>query len=263
VNILPKIPRGTVVYLDCQNVDAALASFAAACQRPVAAVTEAILAYRADWGEFEPHLVAAGPSEVFRLLEVTDADVAFEGAYYFHGTRVFDPATFRQEGIQPLGKVIDRLWTSLHTLVADTVTDMQWRRLRAAIEAGAGDGDYQYCLKTEHPSLHGPYALLAREHHLPREGHHDYLAIPEIVEDIARSCGLDLAQRFQDATTPCVVKFRTACADTDILHASFWYIHGILHDGKPGWLAQCDYDGRGQVVPPEDVIGIELCDTGQ
>ena len=80
--------------------------------------------------------------------------------------------------------------------------------------------------------------------HLPRDGHHNYLTIPEIVADVARSCGVDLAQRFQDATTPCVVKFRTTGVDTEILHAGFWYIHGMLHDGKPGWLAQCDYDGR-------------------
>lgn len=98
---------------------------------------------------------------------------------------------------------------------------------------------------------------------LPRDGHHNYLTIPEIVEDVARSCGLDLAQRFQDATTPCVVKFRTTGVDTEILHAGFWYIHGMLHDGKPGWLAQCDYDGRGKSVPPEDVVGVELIDTGR
>lgn len=99
--------------------------------------------------------------------------------------------------------------------------------------------------------------------HLPRDGHHNYLTIPEIVADVARSCGVDLAQRFEDATTPCVVKFRTTGVDTEILHAGFWYIHGMLHDGKPGWLAQCDYDGRGKAVPPEDVVGVELIDAGR
>jgi hypothetical protein len=32
----------------------------------------------------------------------------------------------------------------------------------------------------------------------------------------------------------------------------------MLHDGKPGWLAQCDYDGNGKAVPPEDVVSVEL-----
>ena len=67
----------------------------------------------------------------------TSADFAFESAYYFHGTRVFDPATFSAEGILPLGRAVDRLWTSLYTLVADTVTDADWRRLRANLESGA------------------------------------------------------------------------------------------------------------------------------
>lgn len=253
-----------MVYLDCQNLDSALLSFATACRRPVAAVTEAVLSYAGDWTEYEPQLVAAGPREVFQLLDVAEEDVTFEGACYFHGTRVFGSARFDEQGILPLGQVIDRLWTSLYTLVADKVTDADWRRLRADIEAGAGGhSGGLYRLKTERLYLHGPYALLAREHHLPRDGHHDYFAIPEIVEDIAQCCGFDLPHRFHAATTPCIVKFRTTCTDTHVLHAVFWYIHGMLHHGEPGWLAQCDYDGRGRAVPPGDVVAVELIEHGE
>jgi hypothetical protein len=35
----------------------------------------------------------------------------------------------------------------------------------------------------------------------------------------------------------------------------------MLHDGKPGWLAQCDYDGRGKAVPAEDVVAVEMVDA--
>jgi hypothetical protein len=247
-----------VVYLDCQNVDTALASFAAACRRPVAAVRDAILSHEIT--ESDPQLLeAAGPRDVFRLLDVTSPDLAYEGVYYFHGTRVFDPAGFHNEGILPLGQVIDKLWTLLHTLVADTVTHAEWPHLRAGIEAGAGGSSgHLYRLKTGSSRLGGPYALLAREQHSPREGHHNYLAIPEIVEDIARCSGLDLAWRFRAATTPCIVKFRKVGIDTGILHAVFWYIHGVLHDGKSGWFAQCDYDGHGRAVPPDDVLAVEL-----
>jgi hypothetical protein len=39
--------------------------------------------------------------------------------------------------------------------------------------------------------------MLNRHHHLvARDGHHDYLAIPEITEDIARCPALNLAQHF-------------------------------------------------------------------
>jgi hypothetical protein len=252
-----------VVYLDCQNVDTALTSFATACRRPVAAVAEAVLSHGANWTEYEPRLVASGPREMFRRLDLTSADVSFEGAYYFHGSRVFDRARFAEEGILPLGQVIDRLWTSLHTLVADTVTEADWRQLRADIEAGGGGHSGSlYRLKTNGSGrLGGPYALLARQHHLPRDGHHNYLAIPEIVEDIARCCGLDLAERFRAATTPCIVKFRTASMNADVLNAGFWYIHGMLHDGMPGWLAQCDYDGRGKPVLQDEVVAVELIDN--
>src|SRR3954470_22692290 len=78
--------RDNVVYLDCQNLDTALASFAAACQRPVATLRDTVQAYTPDWPEAGPELTAAGPRAVFRLLDVTSNDIAFEGAYYFHGT---------------------------------------------------------------------------------------------------------------------------------------------------------------------------------
>ncbi len=252
--------RDNVVYLDCQNLDTALASFAAACQRPVATVRDAMQAYTPDWSEAGPELTAAGPRAVFRLLDITSNDIAFEGAYYFHGTRVFDPTTFRRDGILPLGQAIDRLWSSLYALVADTLTEEDWHRLRADVETGAGDHHgYLYRLKTNGPTLHGgPFAMLNPQHHLvAREGHHDYLAIPEIVEDIARCAGLDLAQRFKEATTPCIVKFRTTCIDNDILHAGFWYLHGMLEDGQPGRLAQCDYSGEGRAVPPDDIVAVQ------
>lgn len=247
-----------MVYLDCQSLDSALLSFAAACRRPVAAVSESVLSYTPDWTE--PDVEADGPLAVFQSLGITEEDITFEGVHYFHGTRVFGPARFRDEGILPLGQVLDRLWASLHTLVAEEVTESGWRRLRADIEAGAEVYyGHLYRLKSERPHLHGPYALLAREHHLnPRPGHHDYLAIPEIVEDIAKCCGLDLASRFLAATTPCIVKFRTASIGTSVLYAVFWYIHGMLHDGAPGWLASCDYDGGGRPVPPGDVVAVEF-----
>jgi len=88
-----------MLYLDCHNLDTALASFAAACHRPVVAVTEAILSYAADWTGFEARLVAAGPRVVLGALDVTSADITFDGAYYFHGTRVMDSAEFAGEGI--------------------------------------------------------------------------------------------------------------------------------------------------------------------
>ncbi|HEY0932891.1 MAG TPA: hypothetical protein VGD91_04025 [Trebonia sp.] len=81
----------------------------------------------------------------------------FEGVHYFHGTRVLGAPRFRDEGILPLGQVIDRLRAALHPLLADKVTESGWRPLRAGIESGAGgQHDGQCRLKTERPFLYGP-----------------------------------------------------------------------------------------------------------
>jgi hypothetical protein len=240
-----------MVYLDCQNADTALQSFASACRRPVTAVIQAIRSYEVDESSSDEE---AGPRQVFELLNVRPED--FEGTYYFHGTRVLGTASFDREGILPLGQVIDRIWTTLHPLVADVMTQADWRRHRTEIEAGAGaDGGYQYRLKTERPTLHGPYAFLVRDHHLiPRDGHHDYLAIPEIVEDIARSLRLDLQSRFEAASIPCLVKFQSAGITTNELHSAFWYVHCMLHHEEPGWASPYSTDRHGTAVPPEEVV---------
>lgn len=194
---------------------------------------------------------------MFGHLNVTSADFAFEGAYYFQGTRAFDPATFDAEGTLPLSQAIDGLWISLHTLV----TVAGWRRLRADIEAGAGgydglpapaeDAGAEAARRTlRHVEPPPSPRRSRRPPRLP--------ATPEIVEDIARCSGLDLAQRFEAATTPSIAKFRTTGIDTGILHAGFWFIHGMLEAGEPGWLAQCDCNGYGKAVPPQDVVAIEL-----
>jgi hypothetical protein len=32
----------------------------------------------------------------------------------------------------------------------------------------------------------------------------------------------------------------------------------MLHDGAPGWLSNCGYDGGGRVVTPRDVVAVEF-----
>jgi hypothetical protein len=132
-------------------------------------------------------------------------------------------------------------------LVADTVTSADWDRPRTEIDAGAGGhSGHLYRLKVNGPNRHGgPYALLAREHHLPRNGHHNYLAIPEIVEDIARCCGLDLAQRFQ----------RTTMRASAMIGTMIVAIEGPSAAGKTTWCQR--HVAAASVIPEYALTGTE------
>jgi hypothetical protein len=70
---------------------------------------------------------------------------------------------------------------------------------------------FQYNLKTS-GSIHWcPYAMLVKDIGFNDVGNHNYLRVPEIVEDICLSFqqqyGVDLLQRYLNNTKSCIVKF--------------------------------------------------------
>lgn len=127
-----------------------------------------------------------------------------------------------------------------------------------------------YQMKTYNTSIHGgPFGHLVREiaFHARRLSQHDYLDIPEIVEDIG-SCfasyfhhrpGVDLNQRFRDATKPCIVKFQTTIPDDYARHAwpaALLYVYAALHGDAVYYDSLCGYDAKGRLIPAQDILAI-------
>lgn len=249
------------VFLDCQGPDTAIRSLADASTRSENALTEAILSYEIEWDTTAEDFDTTAPREVFKLLDLTDEDFIFDGTCFFHGTRTLDPSRFIRDGVLPLGHFVEQIWSDLYSLVSTKITTTQWRDHRTALENGhGGQAGHLYRLKTQKPAFHGgPYAYLVREQHLfISEDYHDYLATPEIIQDIARTCDFDLQEIYENAAQPCIVKFRTIGTTVDALHATFWYIYLALRGEKPGWLSMYGHDCRNTVVSPEDVLGVDL-----
>ena len=78
----------------------------------------------------------------------------------------------------------------------------------------------------------GPFAFLVRPiiFQSRQAGNHDYLGIPEIVEDICLSYeemyGHSLRERFLEASRPCIVKFRTGEWTEDrAVQAALMFVH--------------------------------------
>jgi hypothetical protein len=249
-------------YLDCQSPDVAIQTLAEICGRPVDAVRDAIATYEPDWDL--PRQDSIGPQAMLASLAVDLRGLKWDGTYYFHGTRTLDIAKFRHQGILPLGRMIDDLWAGLYELVRDEISQEQWLRYRTSMESsGEGHAGFLYRLKLHDEGLHGPYSILTRDHHLrPVQGTHNYLASPEIVEDIASVVGHGLQQRFEAIAQSCLIKFRTCGTDTCALEEACWYIHTMLRDGEPGWHGLYCGDRKGKEVPPEDIVSIEVIERG-
>jgi hypothetical protein len=257
-----------MLFLDCEDADAALQSLAAAAGVDAATLRAVLLARepdRIDWAEGEDPWVAV-PRNLLAELGVDIGDVSFDGVYYFHGTRVLRPHAFLQDGILPLGAMLDQLWGDLYSLCDGQVTPARWRGLRQELEGETrtplhdSHGAWLYRMKFASQFHHGPYASLVRAHTLnPIEGQHDYLNSPEIIEDIARCLGLGLQTRFEAQARSCIVKFRHSEVNQHTVEVALLFVLAWIH-GQPLALSSVyGIDCQG-AVPAADVMYVDEID---
>jgi hypothetical protein len=259
-----------MLWLDCYDLEAGLASLASG----IGVNREALVQELNDYDEArfincseDPE--AQMPREVLQRLGAELATTRFEGVYLFHGTRVFDPDGFQRRGLLPLDLMLDEVWEMLYGLAQDEFSREQWQEFKRSIEeegAGGHDGEL-YRLKVVGADAelhHGPHAEVVRElfFHPEEVGSHDYLACPELVQDLARcfrsAYGIDLEARFRAATVPCLVKLRSERVMPGAIKAALWFAFSMLREGVPTRNACWGLDLEGESVPPEDVVDVEV-----
>ena len=153
----------------------------------------------------------------------------------------------------------ERIWTFLGRLASEWVTAAEWARFRKNM---GGSGAWAYQLKTN--QMDGPFSFLCREViFTPKDFiHHDYLNIPEIIEDICNSFeemfGHSLRHKFVAATKPCIVKFRSSKPRPDALGKALMYIHThAKSDGEGLFLCNTCFENEGNVITPNDILRID------
>jgi hypothetical protein len=254
-----------VIALDCQDVGTALASLAAVLAVDIDDLRTSLLAY--DESRFvnsseDPYVRL--PRELLEGLGADAETVGFDSAFYFHGTRATDPEAFYRDGILPLDEVIERLWAELFELVRDERSAEEWEAFRRDVERDAGGHDgFLYRLKTGDRLHFGPYGVLVRDILLDPSAtnSHDYLACPEIVQDIARcyqsAHKVDLEARFCAASHPVIVKFQSRDVWAGALPTSVWFVFAKLRHAELTLHARGGFDGEGRAVQPGDVVEVE------
>jgi hypothetical protein len=168
-------------------------------------------------------------------------------------------ATF-EEGIHSLGAALEKIWETL----AEALTDSRKRaRLRELKESGVPD--YQFNSKTRNKLHHGPYAMLVRDSafRASEMGNHDYLALPEIIEDICNGYELKYKERIHGevarALRRCIVTFEVSERDSAyLLKPSLYYCWCIAHNEELSLYANTCYDANGVTVPRSAIQSIEF-----
>jgi hypothetical protein len=183
--------------------------------------------------------------------------------YWFHATRVAPDTTF-EDGIQPLSQVLDRVWAFLGSLASAWSSPTDWLAFRSGMRGQFAD---QYARKLAYQFNEGPFAFLVRDALLLRDqmgANHDFLGIPEIVEDIClcyeMMFGYRLRARFSEATKPCVVKFKSRAPRPDALAAALMYVHRKAKGQELERSCNTCYSGEGVAVPPHDIVQVEWPD---
>ena len=190
-----------------------------------------------------------------------------EGVCWFHVTRVRSEEDF-DRGLLPLGQQIDSIWSFLHDLVRDRVSEEEWAEFRHRLDRGSMKGHFAglYREKVARQSHWGPYAMLVRDIAFrPRDaGNHDYFRTPEIIEDICKSFptkyGIDLFAEFRAATRPCIVKFFEDRNADHVLRPALYYLYCAYRGFKLSDYCNTCFDGKGLAVPRDRLLKVEFPD---
>jgi hypothetical protein len=183
---------------------------------------------------------------------------------WFHFTRVL-PGTNFAEGILPLPLAKERVWEALIDIPSNPQTKCKLNDLREN-----GVPDYQYTQKSSHSLDDGPFAMLIRElaFHPEAIGNWDYLALPELVDDICngyeKKYGESIHEEISLGLRKCIVKFKsTERTEYDLIAPTLYYSWIKANDrefDRDVDRSALDYgfNGGGTTVPFEAIQRIEF-----
>ncbi len=124
--------------------------------------------------------------------------------------------------------------------------------------------NYQYQLKVPHILHHGPYAMLGREFafNASEIGNHDYLKLPEIIEDVCWGYQEKFKESIQEeimaALQPCIVKFEDRSGTrSDVIRPVLQYCLCKARNEELHIHANTCFDGGGEAVPFEAIQRID------
>lgn len=255
------------LVLDCESFSTALATLAQIFQTTREDLTTLLsskqigIHYETHWRElpeFSAYIYAVAERHF-------GSPLTLDAVCWFHTTRVLPGTTF-SEGILPLDAALPSLKERLIQAVDNASVS---EKLRYAFHSG-GVGDHHYATKTQNSMHWGPYAILVRDVALcaTKLSQHDYLAMPEIIEDICNGFENPMREAleavFRAKLRPAIVKF-TSIVDRDepYVATALCYVHSMIQAGNLDTNSVICFDGKNKVVPPQDILKVEIVSEGQ
>ena len=163
-----------------------------------------------------------------------------------------------------MGEYINEIWDALYCLLPEEYSKTEWQDFRANLEKDMDDHyAFLYRLKINDQIHWGPFAMLVRDiaFKASEVRNHDYLDVPEIVEDICRCFekfyDYNLLERYKSETKPCIVKFVTTKHRQYYLGSALCYLFYVAHNEKFSLSCNTCFDANSNGIKPNKIQNIE------
>lgn len=261
-----------VKILDCENYDSAIESLSNIFDLDIEILKKPLIEidFLELWEDKFQHQMTFSEFIYNYYTKNFCVDDKIDKVCWFHLSRTLDAEKFKK-GILPLGQIKEELFIDMYDLVSDNIPLDIWKGI---IKDGAGGNNhYLYTERTKNPFHYGPYAMLIKEVAFkPKEiGNHDYLSIPEIVEDIAiglnSSYGINFTERYLASSYPIIVKFILDFSDSNfdttksLIEATLNYVYVKNKNEELSCLCNTSYDGRNKSISKHNILYIDKYDN--
>ncbi len=249
------------ILLDCESYESTLNSISLIFDIDQQKLVKKIKNIDIDsFYEENPDYYEDGKTALLKLFSLKPTIDKFSIAW-FHFTRVLKPFK-KEKGLLPLHLALDTIWEELFEIAKDFIDKKSWNIFRQNIREIDGCFSELYYSKTFDRFDSGPYAML-NPNIAPIAssiGYHDYLRVPEIIEDICEcfkiKYGIDIKKIYIKESKPCIIKFMVNKPREDCLKCALYYIYTVIHNKKFSALINTCFDSEGTIIPTSDIMSV-------
>ncbi len=250
-----------MIILDCESYESTLASLAIIYNTTAEEIEDFINSFDLD-GHYEINDPDCKGDQELRNVYERETNLnplELDKVCWFHLTRALPDEKFN-EGILPLSKSLNKVWSVFDVIFKNTE---HYEHIKELEKNGVGNSLYK--LKTKNSMYAGPYAMLVKEiaFNSDEVGHHDYLRIPEIMEDICNGYKVKYGDVIIDylycALTPKIVKFISSKkVNVSCVESALHYAYQSCKSKKMSLNSNTCFDGSNKIIPHSDILNIDI-----
>lgn len=254
------------MILDCQDEKAALTSVASYFGQPAEIISDIITSVNfSSLHEREADRYDYFTDFLFEYFSKKFGVGTIDQIMWYHLSRSLNPESY-YNGILPLNEILHQLQSDLYCLTKDRISNEEW--IEICNGKGAGFRKTRFDSKRKCRDHYGPYAMLVREiaFNSNQVGNHDYLRIPEIIEDMCMGMeneyGIDLIGKYIEKSIPVITKFRKVVIDhgkdKNYIGTALCYLYCKLNNKRLSLTCNTCFCGYGEGIKAEDIISVDV-----